>query len=290
MCEFSVILCNYNYAQFLAEAIEGVLRQTFTDFELIVVDDGSTDASRDIISSCRDKRLVAIFQENGGQAAAFNCGFEASRGRYVAFLDSDDVWYPQKLQATHEAFRDGVVAVQHSLDVIDQNSVRLGWTHPKLAPGVWDVLKDYARENHTGFFSATSGVVCRKDVLDKIFPIDAEWRICADVALTRPLPVFGRIATLKGNYGAYRVHQLNNWMNSEQQKNYIENEGKYVAYANHWLQKGGIDTRLAFEKSRPYRISRILNSRFGRVYFFIRKVRHGCNGFLRAKLGRKISI
>ena len=91
----SVIIGNYNYGRFISEAIESALNQTYKNFELIVVDDGSTDNSREIIESYGDK-LTAIFQENGGQGRAFNAGFAVSKGEIICFLDSDDYYYPEK--------------------------------------------------------------------------------------------------------------------------------------------------------------------------------------------------
>src|SRR5471030_144559 len=83
----SVILSNYNYADYIALTIECLLSQTYPAIELIVVDDGSTDDSLAVIAGFGD-RLCCIVQENGGQAAACNAGFAASRGTIVMFLDS----------------------------------------------------------------------------------------------------------------------------------------------------------------------------------------------------------
>lgn len=92
----SVVMPVYNGAAFLAEAIESVLGQTHASVELIVVDDGSTDASPQIIGR-HGERLVAIRQNNAGVAAARNAGIAAARGEFVAFLDQDDWWLPEKL-------------------------------------------------------------------------------------------------------------------------------------------------------------------------------------------------
>ena len=97
----SVIVCNYNCAQYLGEAIESVLNQTFQDFELVVVDDGSTDSSKEVIEryqSWHPQKMVTIFKTNGGQASALNIAFERSRGDIVSFLDSDDMWMATKLE------------------------------------------------------------------------------------------------------------------------------------------------------------------------------------------------
>src|SRR4051794_6220176 len=85
----SVIINNYNYSAYLREAIDSALDQTYPHVEVVVVDDGSTDDSREIISKYGTK-VIPVLQNNGGQGAAFNSGFAASRGEIVCFLDADD--------------------------------------------------------------------------------------------------------------------------------------------------------------------------------------------------------
>lgn len=104
MPEISVIIDNYNYSKYIGEAIQSVLSQDFPDFELIIVDDGSTDDSRDIISLFTDSRIKKIFKENGGQLSAFNEGFEAATGKIVCFLDSDDLYQQGYLRTVAKYF------------------------------------------------------------------------------------------------------------------------------------------------------------------------------------------
>ncbi|MGM0444366.1 MAG: glycosyltransferase family 2 protein [Fibrobacterota bacterium] len=92
----SVIIPVYNRASFVAEAVDSVLSQTFTDFECIVVDDGSTDATPAVLASYGG-RIRVISRKNSGVSAARNVGIVAARGRWIAFLDSDDYWLPEKL-------------------------------------------------------------------------------------------------------------------------------------------------------------------------------------------------
>lgn len=93
----SVIIPTCNRAQFLSEAIKSVLKQTFRDLELIVVDDGSQDETRLIVQEFASK-VRYFYQENKGVSAARNVGIRAARGQYVAFLDSDDLWKKRKLE------------------------------------------------------------------------------------------------------------------------------------------------------------------------------------------------
>lgn len=92
----SILINNYNYGQFLGAAIDSALAQTYQNIEIIVVDDGSTDNSRDIIAQYGN-RIIPILKENGGQASAFNVGFAISRGDIITFLDSDDEFLPDKI-------------------------------------------------------------------------------------------------------------------------------------------------------------------------------------------------
>src|SRR5690348_923784 len=93
----SVIVPVFNKAPFVSRAIESVLIQHFTDFELIVVDDGSTDYSIDIVSSYEDERIRIIRQCNRGPGAARNTGIKHAKGDFIAFLDADDEWLPNYL-------------------------------------------------------------------------------------------------------------------------------------------------------------------------------------------------
>lgn len=94
----SVIIPTFNRAVYLQETIASVLRQTWQDFELVLVDDGSTDNTADIVRSFDDRRIRYIYRSNGGISAARNTGLDAARGEYIAFLDSDDLWEPSKLE------------------------------------------------------------------------------------------------------------------------------------------------------------------------------------------------
>lgn len=96
----SVIIATYNREEYIGKAVESVLNQTYANFELIVLDDGSTDETRAVLNQFSDQRLRVYFLENTGPANARNKGIEISRGEYIAFLDSDDLWYPKMLART----------------------------------------------------------------------------------------------------------------------------------------------------------------------------------------------
>jgi glycosyltransferase involved in cell wall biosynthesis len=93
----SVIIPTFNRSSLVPEAVDSVFKQTFTDFELIVVDDGSNDDTSEVLTPYKD-RLVYCFQKNRGVSGARNLGIQMAQGRWIAFLDSDDLWLPRKLE------------------------------------------------------------------------------------------------------------------------------------------------------------------------------------------------
>jgi glycosyltransferase involved in cell wall biosynthesis len=94
----SVVIPTYNREKVISTALESVLAQTYTDYEIIVLDDGSTDNTRDLIRSYADRQVRYFYQDNKGIAGARNAGIRACSGAYIAFLDSDDYWLPGKLE------------------------------------------------------------------------------------------------------------------------------------------------------------------------------------------------
>jgi glycosyltransferase involved in cell wall biosynthesis len=96
--KISVLLPVYNAEKYIAEAVRSVLNQTFQGFELIIINDGSTDNTIDLIRSFDDRRIITVEQANAGIAAALNKGIELARGEYIARFDADDICYPHRLE------------------------------------------------------------------------------------------------------------------------------------------------------------------------------------------------
>ena len=101
-----MIIPAYNRQEFIQKAVESVLNQTFKDFELIIIDDGSTDDTKKIIQSFKDKRIRYYYHFNRGPAVARNKGIKKSSASYIAFLDSDDAWAPEKLAIQMKAMKE----------------------------------------------------------------------------------------------------------------------------------------------------------------------------------------
>lgn len=110
----SVIITSYNYGHFLQQAIDSVIDQTYADFELIIINDGSVDDTEAVVLSNSDQRIRYYYQENLGQPKAKNKGIEFATGEFLAFLDADDVWLPDKLEKQINLFSNLDVGVVYS--------------------------------------------------------------------------------------------------------------------------------------------------------------------------------
>ncbi len=123
----SVIIPTYNRVQFITQAIDSVLSQTYQNFEIFVVDDGSTDNTKQALAPYKDK-ILYIYQENQGAAAARNTGINYAKGKYIAFLDSDDLWFPQKLEKQVEILdkNQDISVVYSNIIKIDENNKIIG--------------------------------------------------------------------------------------------------------------------------------------------------------------------
>jgi glycosyltransferase involved in cell wall biosynthesis len=186
----SIIITNYNYGRFLPEAIESTLNQSYQPIEVIVVDDGSTDGSQQLITDYGE-RIVPLFKENGGQGSAFNTGFKISQGEIICFLDADDVLLPSAIEKAVELLREpNVVQVHWPLCAIDAHGKPLGKLIPEqpLPEGdLYDSHLNGSIESHV--FSPTSGNAWSRSYLERIFPLpDIYYCINADAYLTFCLP------------------------------------------------------------------------------------------------------
>ena len=125
---FSVIIPMYNVAKYLRQCLDSVLAQTFENFEVVCVDDGSPDHSVDIVETYDDARIRIVRQENMGLAAARNTGINASRGLFLALLDADDYWHPEKLSRHYAHFQaNPQLGISYSASAfIDESGAELG--------------------------------------------------------------------------------------------------------------------------------------------------------------------
>jgi glycosyltransferase involved in cell wall biosynthesis len=205
----SVIIVNYNYGRFLGAAIESALAQTWKDVEVIVVDDGSTDESPEVIARYAD-RIKAIRKANGGQGSAFNAGFEHSTGQLVILLDADDMLHPTRVARVVDRYRPGVSKIQCVLDTVDAGGGSLGMPFPHYPPDLSaDKIKRQTLEFSYYPCAPASGNVYAREYLTRVLPIPAAFRYNADGYLNICAPLYGDVETIPETLGAYRVHGAN---------------------------------------------------------------------------------
>jgi glycosyltransferase involved in cell wall biosynthesis len=167
----SIIINNFNYGRFVADAIDSALTQTYGNCEVIVVDDGSQDNSREVISGF-GSRIKTILKSNGGQSSAFNAGFAESQGEIICFLDSDDVFLPNKV----ERVVDGLAMSPQGWCF---HHIR--WTDADLRPiftppipyttGKYDFRSELLGGKCRFAPPATSGLAFARTLLDHIMPV-----------------------------------------------------------------------------------------------------------------------
>lgn len=210
----AAVLCNYNGGTYLKDAIDSVLSQEFMPAEFIIVDDRSTDNSVDIINESRQKHpeLITLIQhdENKGQAAGMNTAFEASQSDLVAFLDSDDIWFPKKLAVLRDAYleKPEFGLYQHNLKILLDAQMTEECYSPAMSEG--DVYDLWCLKGIFPLFSPTAGLAIRREVFQKISPLPEELTISSDSFLTRTAICFGPLVSSLAPFGAYRRHSSNN--------------------------------------------------------------------------------
>ncbi len=212
----SIVVDNFNYGRFLRAAIDSALEQSYAHVEVVAVDDGSTDNSREVISSYGDK-ISAIFKPNGGHASAFNAGFRASHGSIVMFLDADDVLLPNTVEEVVRAWRPGVAKVQFVLAHIDAQGRALGGTVPYSPAQMPDGDIRASILDAGGYIGVpTSGNAFARTVLDRLLPLpESQWRQAADTSLEIIAPFLGEVVSLRKTLGCYRIHECNHGMLGE---------------------------------------------------------------------------
>ena len=188
----SVVIPSYNYGNLVESSIRSVLDQTRPPYEIIVVDDGSTDNTRQVLDKYSD-RIRYIYQENAGPSAARNSGIKASRGEYIAFLDSDDVWLPYKLEKQMEVFEEdaetGMVFTYVEHADIDGNSIWIDEFENDWRGCITDKL--LLRPINP------SSVVVKKSVFDEAGLFDVNLRCSEDLDLFYGYPLFVNLISFR---------------------------------------------------------------------------------------------
>ena len=206
MPTISVIIPTYNGARYIREAIDSVLAQTYTDYEIIVVDDGSTDDTAAILQSYGD-RINPIHQPNQKLPTARNNGVAASKGKYIAFLDSDDQFLPDKLQIQARMLDEnpdlGLVASGH--EEIDEAGRSISITHP------WIHFPNISLESILFYgLAPPSAVLIRRDWFELVGGFDPAFIYTEDMDFWYRLALSGcPMAWSPPTLIRYRIHPAN---------------------------------------------------------------------------------
>jgi len=247
----SVIINNYNYGCFLSQAIESVLEQTYPNWELIVVDDGSTDNSCEVIESYKDC-LTAIFQKNSGQGEALNAGITQSKGEIIFFLDADDYFHKDKLAKVVAGFLNHPewVQISHCWSSVDREGLPIGRGSTILNQGdVRHLLLQWGRYA----MAITSGLAYRRAVLQQVLPIPTKRTEAADTFLTVTIPFYGEVGCINEPLMFYRMHGKNRQAHSGNWSRMLQQRELTAIYINETAAKVGLIDRFNSQWDADYR-------------------------------------
>ncbi len=202
----SVIIPAYNAARYLAQAVDSVLAQTHQELDLIVIDDGSTDETQQVLSRYASS-LRYFYQPNQGVAVARNRGIAECHGDYVAFLDADDTWRPQKLQRQLDALLHGrgPEVCYCARELVDEQLQTLTVTQTaRRASALEDLLLMGGN-----FVGGPSAVMVRRDLLQRVGGFDRDMSQCADWDMWIRLAMLSEFIYVDEPLTTYRQHDAN---------------------------------------------------------------------------------
>ncbi|MGB3655167.1 MAG: glycosyltransferase [Rivularia sp. (in: cyanobacteria)] len=215
----SIIIPAYNAIKYLPETLESVLKQTFTEFEVLIINDGSSDNIVEWFGNVTDPRVKLTSQQNQGVSAARNTGIAEAKGEYIAFIDADDLWEATKLEKQLQCLKNNpsLGLVHTAMTLIDEEGKSLGRTFTSNVEG--DALKPLLEQNTI----VTSSVIVRHSCLevgfDNNLTSSEDWELWVRIASRYPF------AFIKEPLVYYRQHPNNttkNWQMLEQDLHSIE--------------------------------------------------------------------
>lgn len=183
MPKVSVIIPTYNREQYLSDAIDSVIEQTFSDYEIIVVDDGSTDNTKEVLRKYNGK-IRYFFQKNNGPSAARNMGLKQALGEYVAFLDSDDIWFTDYLEENINLLEKcyDLAMTDNYVDIYTENKklLRRNYKDRENYLGNESKLYEILFQRFQNGFSGGIGIVIKKSCFSEIGLFDENLKILED--------------------------------------------------------------------------------------------------------------
>lgn len=244
----SILTPVYNGERYIAQAIESARAQTFQDFELIIVNDGSTDNSSEVIRPyLTDPRIRYLEQRNGGVAAARNAALRVAKGQYIGFLDQDDLWLPEKLKLQVQYLDDhpdvGLVHANQSYIDSDGRHKRIHFDDGFTKVSGW-CFRDQFIKNRIAVLT----VLARKSVLDRIGPLNETIPGGDDYEMWLRISKHFPIGHLDQVLAHYRMHESNvsndNFRMTRTDLGAIESILRIHREARKQLGSGIVDTRL----------------------------------------------
>ena len=168
MATVSIVIPLYNKGFIIHNTIKSVLEQTFTDFELVIVNDGSTDSSLEIVSQFLDERILLVHQENKGAAAARNLGIEKATSNLIAFLDADDFWYPNHLEELVKLYSDfpncGMYCNRFQTKIAKNKTLNNSYSY-SISDDYRGIIPDFFEASLINRVATSSSILVSKQVL-----------------------------------------------------------------------------------------------------------------------------
>ena len=240
----SVIIHTYNNEKFIVETVESVLNQTYKDYEIIIVDDGSVDGTRDALIPYMQK-IRYHYKENGGIASAKNAGICLSQTEFVAFLDHDDLWVPDKLQLQMECFNENLqVGLVYSKYTSFRDGKELR-TKPEKGYSGW-IFKELLSKS----FIQTSTVVVKRECLDAVGPYDETFSLGDEYDMFLRIAQKFQCGFVDKGLTRYRVHDTNASNNDFLFDN--ENLGVYKKIYNNFTDLDGVEKKILRKRIARY--------------------------------------
>lgn len=209
----SVVMSAYNSVRFIREAIESILNQTYQDFELIIVDDGSTDETLPIAASYaeRDSRVRVIRANHGGQSRARNTGIQHAQSDWVAIMDADDVSLPTRLEKQLKAAGENPKVVAWGAYAYHIDSAGRILSVSRTGPSTEEEFHDLRRRAR-GFTIIHSTALLRKAIVQKAGGYDARFDCAEDLELLDRMAEYGPILAIPRPLALFRIHASSNTM------------------------------------------------------------------------------